>query len=575
MNYTMKEEGTTFHVTTEDGRHIAGYLTPNQSDANENGSGYSGRGIEAEEGITHYRRRTKPAPQKTGVGYKVFYRGRDGKLYPPMVANPNGEATPVGVWLDADEGQVVGTSKTGRKKVKAGGKGTQGGSGTLAYRPGWHLGSIPYALQFNRGEKVDNPLGLRSKNGDVIKVGRYFPRDFVWAEVEYAADKDWQSDADATGINKAGNFEHSLVALPHIPTDGYYSYRTNPNPATDPWIITGAMKVNRVLTDEEVDNLVRAAGREPQEREPIVRNRMAYHGSIADFDDFDINHAGEGEGFQSHGFGHYVSLNEDTAVGYAWNNAFEKADREGKIEPDIAQILRNDSFDDYDSMVARYDELLAKQKADNARGLAEERAERTPNMPVIRTLEAEKSHLEKYQPLSGVFDGMRNIYTVEIPDDTGDNYIDEMITLPKAGRKRIAEVVRKQDASLLQTEKYGPNWLPRGLETLASVIEREPYAGMEIRRRLANAFGSDKEASRIMHEAGFVGIKYNGRSDGPCAVIFSNEDIKIVGHERFREAGVEMFLSNAEEAVRGIQQEKATPQQWLKMIESKGGLKTG
>ena len=49
-----------------------------RSYANENGSGYSSRGIEGEEGITHYRRRTKPAPQKTGIGYKVFFRGRDG-----------------------------------------------------------------------------------------------------------------------------------------------------------------------------------------------------------------------------------------------------------------------------------------------------------------------------------------------------------------------------------------------------------------------------------------------------------------------------------------------------------------
>ena len=49
-----------------------------------------------------------------------------------------------------------------------------------------------------------------------------------------------------------------------LPQDGFYKYRTNPNPETDPWIITGAMKVNRVLSREEVDDLVRKAGREPQ-----------------------------------------------------------------------------------------------------------------------------------------------------------------------------------------------------------------------------------------------------------------------------------------------------------------------
>lgn len=194
--------------------------------------------------------RTSAPPKNTGIGYKVFYQ-KDGKLYPPMVANPDGKDTPVGVWLDADEGVRAGVSKTGRPRVKAGGKGTQGGSGTLAYRPGWHLGEIPYALQFNRKNPHTGERDL-------------FPADFVWAEVEYAADHDYQQEAMSHGINPSGKFQHSLAGLPRIPKDGFYKYRTNPNPQTDPWIITGAMKVRRVLSKEEVDDIVRKAGREPQ-----------------------------------------------------------------------------------------------------------------------------------------------------------------------------------------------------------------------------------------------------------------------------------------------------------------------
>ncbi len=208
---------------------------------------------EPQETPVTFSMRTKEEPIKKGIGYKVFYQ-KDGKLYPPMVANPGGEDTPVGVWLDADEGVRAGESKTGRPQVKAGGKGTQGGSGTLAYRPGWHLGKIPYALQFNRKNPVTGERDL-------------FPKDFVWAEVEYAADVDYQDEAMSYGVNKNGKFQHSLAGLPRIPEDGYYEYRTNPNPATDPWIITGAMKVKRVLTRAEVDELVRAAGREPQKVE--------------------------------------------------------------------------------------------------------------------------------------------------------------------------------------------------------------------------------------------------------------------------------------------------------------------
>lgn len=104
---------------------------------------------------TLYRIRQSAAPKKTGIGYKVFVL-KNGELYPPMVANPDGAATPVGVWLDADAAPIAGQSKTGRNQVKAGGKGTQGGSGKLAYRPGWHLGEIPYALQFNRIDENGN-----------------------------------------------------------------------------------------------------------------------------------------------------------------------------------------------------------------------------------------------------------------------------------------------------------------------------------------------------------------------------------------------------------------------------------
>lgn len=205
------------------------------------------------EDTAKYRIREDAPPTKTGIGYKVFVL-KDGKLYPPMVANPNGEATPVGVWLDADAAPVIGVTKTGRQQVKAGGKGTQGGSGKLAYRPGWHLGEIPYALQFNR---MNPETGQRE----------LFPANFVWAEVEYANDVDYQEEAMSYGMKASGKFQHSLAGLPRLPKNGSYRYRTNPDPNTDPWVITGAMKVNRILKPSEVDAMIEAAGREPQQRQ--------------------------------------------------------------------------------------------------------------------------------------------------------------------------------------------------------------------------------------------------------------------------------------------------------------------
>lgn len=205
----------------------------------------------SDSGIRYSLRKEDP-PKKTLTGYKVFVV-KNGKLYPPMVANPDAADTPVGVWLNADIGAQAPDSKTGRKQVKAGGKGTQGGSGSLAFRPGWHLGETPLATQFDR----TNPeTGKRE----------LFPENFVWAECEIAADKNYQEEAMSYGYTKSGKFQHSLAGLPKLPVDGYYKYRTNPNPDTVPWLITGAMKVTRLLGDAEVNRILESKGLPPKNR---------------------------------------------------------------------------------------------------------------------------------------------------------------------------------------------------------------------------------------------------------------------------------------------------------------------
>ena len=199
------------------------------------------------------------SPKKTGKAYKVF-KVKNGKLYPPKVANPGGADTPIGVWLDAEEGEFAGLSKTGRPQVKS------IDIGNLSYRPGWHLGDVPRAPQFDRKNK---------KTGEME-----FPKDFVWAECDYAMDVDYQPESDAQGymrtkVDDQGNvswyksdkYQHSLAGLPKLPKDGYYKYRTNPRPDTVPWVITGQMRVNRLLSDDEVNEILKSKGIEPIHRQ--------------------------------------------------------------------------------------------------------------------------------------------------------------------------------------------------------------------------------------------------------------------------------------------------------------------
>ena len=273
-----------------------------QFKASRTGAKLSSDALELSDANTRYSLREKAPPKKTGVAYKVFY-AKDGQLYPPMVANPGGAGTPVGVWLDADIGAAAAPSKTGRAQVQAGGKGTNASKGSLAFRPGWHLGDIPQAKQFAR------------KNPETGKKD-LFPADFVWAECEYAMDHDYQEEAMSYGYTENGKFRHSYAGLPKLPVDGYYRYRTNPNPDTVPWVITGAMKVTRILTDEETDALCRAAGVEPMKRQGGPIDLSKYGLKAGDTTQYSLKSGDEGATFEENGVKYSIkSLRHDITEG--------------------------------------------------------------------------------------------------------------------------------------------------------------------------------------------------------------------------------------------------------------------
>ena len=469
-----------------------------------------------------YSLREKEEPKKKGIGYKVFLLGKDGKLYPPMVANPNGAATPVGVWLDADAAPIAGESKTGRPQVKQGGKGTQGGSGKLAYRPGWHLGVIPYALQFNRKDAEGNKT--------------LFPKNFVFAEVEYAADVDYQQEAHDAGINPSGKYQHSLAGLKHLPTDGYYMYRTNPNPETDPWVITGAMKVNRILTRAEQAELVKTAGREPQQIQEgdIVTDDVVnsinqeiadapkfslkvYHGSGADFTEFDFDHMGEGAGSQTFGWGGYVTSSKKIGKSYAnivdanaphqdveyvGNNAHEYTD--------VVAGLFNGGQRDYDD-VQEFLQNGYNTDKENAR-----------KKQMLEWFESTKPSDWK-----SVNDGKRNLYEVDIPDDNGNNYLDFENPMNEEQINTIRDALVKNGIDVSSWEKRGFKLDLPFKDVYAAVLP------MMMRCE-------PKEVSKFLSSLGYTGIKYpagtimGGAEEGDTNyVIFKPEDMLITKHTKF------------------------------------------
>lgn len=503
--------------------------------------------------------RQKPEPKKKGVGYKVFVL-KDGKLYPPMVANPDGAATPVGVWLDADAAPIAGESKTGRPQVKQGGKGTQGGSGKLAYRPGWHLGVVPYAIQFNRKDAEGNKT--------------LFPKNFVFAEVEYAADVDYQEEARQEGINPSGKYQHSLAGLKYLPTDGYYMYRTNPNPETDPWVITGAMKVNRILTRAEQAELVKNAGREPQQIQEgdIVTDDVVnsinqeiadapkfslkvYHGSGADFTEFDFDHMGEGAGSQAFGWGGYVTsskkigkdyarLGKETGGDYQYMGDTKLTSEQARV---LAVFVGLPAYKEYSSMKEGVGAYIKSLRTLEQKGgfMAKHAGER------IKVLERVLPKLDKVSRYDFAHKS-RNLYEVDIPEDNGSNYIEFYEDATPEFKEQIKSLLAnglpselKEMPEYKEAERkfYEENGTDESFEK--SLIDDALF---ELERRKSNgdAYNAlsvavgDKLASKILSSLGYTGIKYpagtimgGAEENDTNYVIFKPEDMKITEHTKF------------------------------------------
>jgi len=217
-------------------------------------------------------------PVETVKAYKLFEQDPEtGKLYPLFVEA--GDEVPVGVWQDAVFPETVFTSTNGKQYVpsqKWTGKPGTGDSipipddatrnmlidagylpegskaksvKAVALRPGWHAGDNPVASHIG-------PQALL--NGQKLKVRG---ENQVWAEVEMPADVDWQSIANSKASRTqsgALNVREAQITE-ELPMGGYYRYKTNPNMDGN-WMISGQMKVNRVLDDAEVAELNEAAG---------------------------------------------------------------------------------------------------------------------------------------------------------------------------------------------------------------------------------------------------------------------------------------------------------------------------
>lgn len=321
----------------------------------------------------------------------------------------------------------------------------------------------------------------------------------------------------------------------------------------------------------------------PETAENIQYHKV-YHGSGSDFDAFDHSHMGEGEGVQAYGWGSYVTEVEGIGRAYAkemggrkqpatykghnafsiWHAAPEsyqalgiESDLQRDVLWDITESL-NYGYGDPVAMIRVKREGIENEIKVTRRRLEKyqeeliylegEQKARKQNLIRLteRKLEREQARLDFVNSLDPKDfkgwsrNGTRLLYTVEIPDDNGRNYIDYSGRM--GDQREVLDMVERYLTDNLDWENHGHD-TGDGRVMLTKdgreIILTPGQSGADMYEELKIVFGA-KGASEVLHEAGLTGISYpaeyrsGGREDGARNyVIFDEGDLQITDKVRF------------------------------------------
>ena len=324
---------------------------------------------------------------------------------------------------------------------------------------------------------------------------------------------------------------------------------------------------NRITDKDSTTDIIRKSAADTRIKESLdERFRTVYHGSPHDFDRFDHSFMSTGEGAQAYGWGTYVTEVNGIAKSYAENLtgrdyarqinrlAQHIENRKDFIKTRKADIRRNEDYEKYAKTIRKnlrdsQKEYKAAERAGNEKdmefyqsliNIANQQLDPEHHKRLVDSFwddinnaqaDIDQSNTEIVELKKKLKDleGKRNLYTVEIPDDTGENYLDWEQPVSDKQAKAI-EHAAKQEFD----------------DEMADKIMRPIIKGNDFNRVYAifsdkSRLGSDKAASEFLSRAGFTGIKYpaqattGGRSDGARNyVIFNENDLQITDHTRFR-----------------------------------------
>lgn len=298
--------------------------------------------------------------------------------------------------------------------------------------------------------------------------------------------------------------QHGLSSENDIPDDVWTDYRDK-----------SFEKYQDTLDDlfhkyVELDNQLKAVA------EPGVRFLRTYHGSGANFSEFDFDHMSEGAGSQVFGWGGYVTSSKKIGKDYASikydpDKDVEYVGKNKKTFTDLIATLFDGGIRDYN-----YVKNTLLEISDNDKSNISKKEE------YDWFVSTKPEDWFNPNPTTN-----RNLYEVNIPEDNGSNYLEWEKTLTEKQINAIRDALAKNGVDISSFEKRGFKLDLPFKYVYTTVLPMMMHS-------------KPKDVSKFLSSLGFTGIKYpagtimGGAEEGDTNyVIFKPEDMKIVDHTKF------------------------------------------
>ena len=274
--------------------------------------------------------------------------------------------------------------------------------------------------------------------------------------------------------------------------------------------------------------------------------QVVYHGSPLKFNQFTLDHMGEGEGSQVHGYGLYFAKNKEVAQGYKERISNQQGSTQGTL---------------YEAVIPEEVEMLNEQNSYDEQSPKVKEALQKIKEHIGRNGDADIDYMDEVYPKHIPY-AVKNIkyqlaqagYEYQLYDNINDDLVELGNAIFEGDQDSIDEISSTIKENLLEQLNYqiGEGWVDQTEEQANSLADKligetikslsaaaesakrgeylafEGVNGRNIYNQLVDYTGDRKAASELLNKYGIKGIAYDGAKDGDCFVVFDDKAINIL-----------------------------------------------